>query len=327
MEQVRTGIVTHRYPQKATVRVKLVGYRDNYVSHELPVIYRATRRNKDYYLPDIGEHVVCLFEGSGLEEGYVLGAIYSTEDRPTAPLSADDGEVYGFEDDSGMSMRFNRARRSAEIEHSSGSRVSMTRDGVVEIRAATVMRVVSSDGRTVTEVDSESGRVVVSGRDKVSTDAPYVETRADELHTQAGRSVTDADSIDETITGGARHNVAGSRSVSVGGNSAHVVAGDSSELVAGESERTVGQGEKTTVVSGDVEIDVMTGSITLKSLQGINLESPLGQIEVAAFLAKITGGTLQVNGVAAPSGQGPFCGLPVCLFTGAAHVGNIVTGT
>jgi len=40
----------------------------------------------------------------------------------------------------------------------------------------------------------------------------------------------------------------------------------------------------------------------------------------------IKGGTLQANGTAAPSGSGPFCGIPVCPFTGAPHVGNIVQG-
>ena len=40
----------------------------------------------------------------------------------------------------------------------------------------------------------------------------------------------------------------------------------------------------------------------------------------------IKGGTLQANGTAAPTGSGPFCGIPVCPFTGAPHVGNIVQG-
>lgn len=40
----------------------------------------------------------------------------------------------------------------------------------------------------------------------------------------------------------------------------------------------------------------------------------------------IKGGMLQANGTAAPTGSGPFCGIPVCPFTGAPHVGNIVQG-
>lgn len=327
MEQVRSGIVTNRYPDDGTVRVKMVGYRDNYITHPLPIVYRKTHRDKDYWLPDIGEHVVVLFEGSGLEHGYVLGSIYSAGDRPTAPLTEDDGEVYGFEDESGMSVRFNRARRSANIEHSSGSRVSMTRDGVVEVVAATTMRIVSSDGQTSVEVDTETGKVAVSAREHAATSAQAVTTEASRRSADVGSDVTDADSRATTVTGGSKENIAGSRGVSVGGNENKAVAGNKTELVAGSSERTLGKGEKTTVVTGNVDIDVVTGAITLKALAGISLESPLNSVELKTPLAKISGGSLVVNGSVAPSGSGPFCGLPVCLFTGSPHVGNTVLGT
>lgn len=41
----------------------------------------------------------------------------------------------------------------------------------------------------------------------------------------------------------------------------------------------------------------------------------------------ITGGNLNVNGSVTPTGSGPFCGIPFCLFTGAAHSGNKTSGT
>lgn len=37
--------------------------------------------------------------------------------------------------------------------------------------------------------------------------------------------------------------------------------------------------------------------------------------------------TIQINGSSTPSGGGPFCGIPNCLFAGAPHVGNTVLGT
>lgn len=43
--------------------------------------------------------------------------------------------------------------------------------------------------------------------------------------------------------------------------------------------------------------------------------------------AKITGGKLTVQGTVAPSGSGPFCGIPACLFTGAPQCGTMVSGT
>jgi hypothetical protein len=42
---------------------------------------------------------------------------------------------------------------------------------------------------------------------------------------------------------------------------------------------------------------------------------------------KITGGKLTTKGMVAPNGQGPYCGLKQCLFTGANQTGDTVTGT
>lgn len=54
--------------------------------------------------------------------------------------------------------------------------------------------------------------------------------------------------------------------------------------------------------------------------------NPTG-IEVKGTLVKITGGQCQIDGVVAPTGSGSLCGLPVCLFTGAAQTGPLASGT
>lgn len=41
----------------------------------------------------------------------------------------------------------------------------------------------------------------------------------------------------------------------------------------------------------------------------------------------IKGGNLTTNGTVAPNGQGPYCAIPTCPFTGAKHTGNNVSGT
>jgi hypothetical protein len=41
----------------------------------------------------------------------------------------------------------------------------------------------------------------------------------------------------------------------------------------------------------------------------------------------ITGGKLTVNGTAAPTGSGGFCGIPACIFSSAPHVGNVIQST
>ena len=103
-ELVRVGVVTNAYPDKGTVRVHLVDVDDS-VSYELPVIFRKTLKDKSYWMPDIGEHVVCLFSGQGLEQGFVLGAIYSSADA--VPVSSKDKCHITFED--GTVIEYDRA--------------------------------------------------------------------------------------------------------------------------------------------------------------------------------------------------------------------------
>jgi hypothetical protein len=66
-------------------------------------------------------------------------------------------------------------------------------------------------------------------------------------------------------------------------------------------------------------------NISVKTKKDFSIKS--NKHEITASEAKITGGTLEVAGTAAPTGSGPFCGIAVCPFTGAPHVGSKVSGT
>lgn len=106
---IRVGRVSSVDPKTATARV--VFEAQGVVSHELPVLQRQTLRNKDYWLPDVGEHVVCLFLPTGNAEGFVIGAIYSDEDLP--PVSSQDKRVVRFED--GTVIEYDRASHTLTI--------------------------------------------------------------------------------------------------------------------------------------------------------------------------------------------------------------------
>ena len=70
-------------------------------------------------------------------------------------------------------------------------------------------------------------------------------------------------------------------------------------------------------VDGDVKIEV-AGDATIDVACSTILNCP--DVE-------ITGGMLTVKGNVSPTGQGPFCAIPVCPVTGAPHIGHIVDGT
>ena len=73
---IRVGSVSSVNPANGTARVAFEANDDN-VTYELPVLTRGSKANKDYWIPDIDEQVVCLFlpntSGRGVCQGFILG--------------------------------------------------------------------------------------------------------------------------------------------------------------------------------------------------------------------------------------------------------------
>lgn len=107
---IRLGFVFDRDPSRARVRVEFPDLLDRknqpVVSWWLPVVTHKTKADQVYWMPDRNEHVVVALFGHGVEDGVVLGAIYS---QPTPPPIADLDVAYvGFQD--GTSMEYDRAK-------------------------------------------------------------------------------------------------------------------------------------------------------------------------------------------------------------------------
>jgi phage baseplate assembly protein V len=90
----RVGIVQQQDTAQAKVRVVFPDY-DEMISWWLPVVFFKTQDDKAYWIPDIGEQVVCLMDLRD-EAGAVLGAIYSAADVP--PVNSADKFYLGFKD-------------------------------------------------------------------------------------------------------------------------------------------------------------------------------------------------------------------------------------
>ena len=82
---VRVGVVSSVDEAAGTVKVTFED-RDNTVSADLPTISRGSLKNKDYWLPDINEEVVCIFmtNDKNLSTGWVLGTHFSDKAPPNA---------------------------------------------------------------------------------------------------------------------------------------------------------------------------------------------------------------------------------------------------
>lgn len=92
---------------------------------------------------------------------------------------------------------------------------------------------------------------------------------------------------------------------------------DTVEILAFDTKITAAKDDSLTIEAFDCTIIIKDGDVSL-----VGKKVTLSGTDVV-----LTGGKLTTAGSASPSGSGPYCGIPVCPFTGAPHVGNIVMGT
>jgi len=81
----RIGKVSDVNGAKCAVRVTFPD-KDDLVSAELPIVVVGSYKTKGYWVPEVGMQVLCCFlpnpSGRGMNDGFVIGGFYSTEDPP-----------------------------------------------------------------------------------------------------------------------------------------------------------------------------------------------------------------------------------------------------
>ncbi len=127
---IRVGTVSSINAAAGTVRVAFAA-QDDAVSYELPVVTRGSKNNKDYWLPDIDEQVLCLFlpnvSGRGVCEGFVLGTFYSSVDSP----AENNGDVHAVKYGDGSVIKHDRStgkltiNTTGDIEIIAGGKVTI----------------------------------------------------------------------------------------------------------------------------------------------------------------------------------------------------------
>lgn len=105
---IRVGEVSSINPEKCTARVKFED-NDDLVSDELLIVTRGSLYNKDYWMPDINEQVICLFLPIGVAQGFILASYYSDVDKP----AENDPDVTSRVFKDGSKLSFNR--RTSEL--------------------------------------------------------------------------------------------------------------------------------------------------------------------------------------------------------------------
>lgn len=92
---IRVGRVSSINPAACSARVAFED-KSNVVSYDLPILVRGSLDNKDYWMPQPNEQVVCMFLPSGNAQGFILGSFYSEKDLP--PVASQDKHHMAYSD-------------------------------------------------------------------------------------------------------------------------------------------------------------------------------------------------------------------------------------
>lgn len=134
---IRVGFVNARDEAKMRVKVTVpdtVG--KELVTDFLPVLCPRACEDMQYDLPDIGDQVLCLFLAYGLEQGFVLGAMYG---KATPPVQSGDKWHRKFKD--GTFLEYDRAEHKlianvqGDVEITATGNVTQTVEGNVGMQS------------------------------------------------------------------------------------------------------------------------------------------------------------------------------------------------
>lgn len=86
------GIVSAIYPERASAKVRFEDV--DMISRELPIMVNGAEHNKQYWMPKVGEMVICLFLENSTK-GFIAGSWYSDDDEK--PANDENKQVIQFQ--------------------------------------------------------------------------------------------------------------------------------------------------------------------------------------------------------------------------------------
>lgn len=132
---IRIGRVSSVDVNTNTARVAFSD-KDDLVSGNLMIVNRGSMADKDYWMPDVDEQVICLMQpnasGKGLNDGFILGSFFSAEDPPQE--SSADVRAVKFSD--GTVVKHDR--KTGNLTINATGDISIIAGGAVTIKGATV---------------------------------------------------------------------------------------------------------------------------------------------------------------------------------------------
>lgn len=130
---IRWGVIVAADFEKARVKVHFAEL--ELTSDWLPVLQRGAHELADYWLPSVGDTVVCGFYSDASEEGCVIGSFYQAGDPP--PVSGD--RVYYTTFPDGSLVKWDNGELTITATTGATINADVTINGTVTINGSPVI--------------------------------------------------------------------------------------------------------------------------------------------------------------------------------------------
>lgn len=194
---LKIGEVSSVNPAACTARV-VFDDDDSLVSGDLQILQMNSLKNKGYWLPDVGEDVVCIFLGTGVEEGFILGATYAGAVKP--PADSQDKRAVHFSDGS----FFEYDRSASEFKIGIGaSKVTVNKNKItaeattIEVKAASKVDI---EGASQVNVKTPSFTLTTGGGATLTLSGSDAQISSSDLTFVGSMTVTGNLSVSGDIT-------------------------------------------------------------------------------------------------------------------------------
>lgn len=143
---IKCGVVESFNAENGTAKVV---FKDISIkSYDLPIMVKQTLKNKDYWIPDIGEPVICIFLPTGIESGFILGSYYNKKNL--VPATDQNKRVIKFEDGSYIEYDRQAHKLIGDIKGD----IDIKATGKIDILAEGEINITTNSKATVTANES-----------------------------------------------------------------------------------------------------------------------------------------------------------------------------
>jgi len=249
---------------------------ETFITSHLQVLYAKTQDDKYFWMPDIGEYVVCIFLDTGAN-GFILGAFYN------APSTLGKGATFPpetIQEGTTVMENFTVPKYSPDKWH-----VTFKDGTVLEYdRKLHVLKAVFNDGTHV-QYDAYGHAMAanIKGKATIAIDKTLDATVSGDVTLTAGANVTAKvqGNVTSAIQGDLDAKLQGNLDATIGGNATAKVAGS---LKAQANQATIQAPTinltGNVVISGTLSVAgaaMLSGGVSASGGAGMNLTGPINQ--------------------------------------------------